>query len=441
MMKIVYVGDNRNRDNFGCRATSTALSQIISAENEIVGRIYGHYTNGDIEDVFFNKRLKEKDYLRFAKGKHWGFTRKFMILLFQLIGISSRNKMPTYDFVSYDWDRAIENLKKCLPANPVIKECDLDQYVYDALVVNGEGSFIFSKTPWREALVETMLMYWALKQGKKVFYMNGMFSAGSGEDLNMETISNVKPVLEQIQYLGTREKWSYDFAKKYFPKANIHMYPDALFSWYELINDEFVVENGKYFMGYSGAFDETYTDYDFTKPYICVSGSSSRKMGVDVTKTIESYCNLVNSLKSELNLDVYIVEACSGDAFLRNVAEKTGVKFIPVDTPIVAVGKILAGAKIYVTGRYHPAILASLGGTPCIFMGSNSHKNASLQEVLDYQKITNFNEIPSEDEIKKMTEYCKNILIDEKYARVRIKKRVEFLSQQSKKMGQELKKY
>lgn len=42
-MKIIYVGDNRNRGNFGCRATSTALSQIIEQEHEIVGTVWKVY--------------------------------------------------------------------------------------------------------------------------------------------------------------------------------------------------------------------------------------------------------------------------------------------------------------------------------------------------------------------------------------------------------------
>ena len=187
-MRIVYVGDNRNRDNFGCRATSTALSQIISKNNEIVGRVYGHYTNGDVDDIFFNRHLSKNAYIKLTKSKHWNYSKKLLILIFQLLGMRTRFELPSYDFVSYDWEKSISNLKKCLPANPILEECDLDQYEYDALVVNGEGSFIFSKTPWREALVETMLMYWALKQGKKVYYLNGMFSAGTGEELNFETI-------------------------------------------------------------------------------------------------------------------------------------------------------------------------------------------------------------------------------------------------------------
>ena len=54
-MKIVYVGDNRNRGNFGCRATSTALSQLIEKNNVIVGTVSGRYTNVDTGELFFHK--------------------------------------------------------------------------------------------------------------------------------------------------------------------------------------------------------------------------------------------------------------------------------------------------------------------------------------------------------------------------------------------------
>lgn len=46
-MKIVYVGDNRNRGNFGCRPTSIALVQIIEKEYIIVGTVYDKHTNAD----------------------------------------------------------------------------------------------------------------------------------------------------------------------------------------------------------------------------------------------------------------------------------------------------------------------------------------------------------------------------------------------------------
>lgn len=70
IMKVIYVGDNRNRGNFGCRATSTALSQIIEQEHEIVGTVYGKYTlytaykklSNSEEKIIFGGRLGEYKY-------------------------------------------------------------------------------------------------------------------------------------------------------------------------------------------------------------------------------------------------------------------------------------------------------------------------------------------------------------------------------------------
>ena len=44
-MKVLYIGDNRNRGNFGCRGTSTALSMLIRKNHEITGVITGKYTD------------------------------------------------------------------------------------------------------------------------------------------------------------------------------------------------------------------------------------------------------------------------------------------------------------------------------------------------------------------------------------------------------------
>lgn len=438
-MRIVYVGDNRNRDNYGCRATSTALSQLISENHTIVGRIYGHYTNGDVDNVFYYKGLKKQIYIKYPQKKRWWFIRQVLILFFHFLGRRTRNNLPTYDFIEYNWDKSIENLKRCIPSNPQLEECDLGRYDYDALVVNGEGSFIFSNRPWREAMVEAMLMYWAKKQGKKVYFLNAMFSKGADDELNMETVNAVKPVFESIDYIGVRERWSYELGKELFPNCDIHIHPDALFSWHHYINDSFKVENGRYLVGYSGATDDTYTDYDFTKPYICISGSSSRNTQANTEKTIECYMHLIEKVKKEFNYETYIVIPCSGDEFLKEVARRTHTKVIPVDTPILAAAKVLANSQLYITGRYHPAILASLGGTPCVFMGSNSHKNISLQEVLQYEQPHEYSEVPDMDSINRIITESRQLLNDRKDVRNRIYNRTMILSQEAKGLGQVIK--
>src|SRR5699024_9703608 len=115
-------------------------------------------------------------------------------------------------------------------------------------------------------------------------------------------------------------------------------------------------------------------------------GSSVSGAYADKTKIIERFIFLVESVKRKFsNHNVYIVETCEGDAFLLEVARRTKTPIVGMCTPLLASAKILANANLYITGRYHPCIMSSLGGTPCVMMSSNSHKTISIQELLDYE--------------------------------------------------------
>lgn len=438
-MKIVYVDDNRCRGNYGCRATSTALSQIITASgNEIVGRISGKYTNFDTGNLVFNKNYSKGFYKRLGTKKH---LKEFKKLIYMYHRFKKRGKFyfSKYDFINYDFDISIENLIKCLPANPELQEYDLRQYDFDALVVNGEGSFIFSTPAWRECLIEAMLMHWAIKMNKKVYYLNGMLSDDPYSKHNEKTIDLIKPLFEKAEVVSVREEFSYDYAKKHFKKCNLYQYPDALFTWYPYVNDSFKVLDGKYFIGMSNATDESYYKYDFSKDYICVSGSSAAGLASkNEDDLINTYVKLVNSIKNNIKMPIYLVEVCEGDAFLRKVAIKTNCELIPLDTPILAAAKILANARLYISGRYHPSIMASLGGTPCIFMSSNSHKTKSLQALLKYKEIKEFNVLPTNKEVNEIIALGIEYLNDSNIRR-KIKKQCEKLYQMAKKQGELLK--
>lgn len=431
-MKVIYVGDNRNRGNFGCRATSTALSQLISQNNQIVGVVSGKYTNSDNGQLFFYQYFPKWIYKKLGKFKYWNELKTGLYLFFRLIK-GHHYYFSNFDFISYNLDKSIKNLIKCIPANPGLKEMDLRQYDFDALVVNGEGSFIFATPPWRECLVETMLMHWALKMGKKVYYLNGMLSDDPYTEHNDKTIDVVRKVFEKTEIIQIREYESLAYAKKYFEKCNIQLKPDALFSWYDFVNDSCKIENGRYFMGPSGANDSTFTNYDFGKPYICVAGSSSVGLATrNKSYIVETYTKLVNQIKKAFDFDVYLVEVCEGDHFLRDVSKETGTPLIPIDTPILAAAKILANARVFISGRYHPAILASLGGTPCVFMSSNSHKTHSLQVLLEYPDIIEYPVLPNTEDCKKIISDAQNRIAEGDELRFKIKSRARELSLQAR---------
>lgn len=434
-MKIVYVGDNRNRGNFGCRATSTALSQILEEEHEIVGTVFGEYTNVNTGELFYYKYLPSWVYKKLGKINNWEYIKSGLYLFIRFIKKGGNYFFSNFDYLGYDMDKSINNFIKCLPANPHLKEFDLRQYDFDALVVNGEGSFIFRNPPWRECLNELMLMHWAQKMGKKVYYMNGMLSDDPFTERNIKNIEVVKPVFEKSQAICVRERYSYKYAKEFFSNSVIKEYPDALFTWYDLINDDFKVIDGKYIMGMSGADNNSFRNFDFSKPYICISGSSAvGKATNDKEEIVSRYVNLVDKIKKSFSLNVFLVEVCEGDSFLREVGKRTNTGVISIDTPILSAGKILANASLYISGRYHPAILASMGGTPCVFMSSNSHKTRSLQELLEYDSIHEFYVLPSDKEITEMVARSKFLLNEGEDLRKRIKARTRKLSNSAKKM-------
>lgn len=437
-MKVLYVSDNRVRGNFGCRATSTALSQLIRQKHEIVGVITGKYTNTNTNHLFFCKWFPNWIYKAIGKHRQNKAIEKISYWIVKKVSncFSSHYLGGPCDYLSLDFEQSINNLKACLPANPYLEEFNLDNYDFEAMVVNGEGSFIFS-TPewrWREAMTLGMLMYWAQKKGKRVYFLNAMFSDESTSNRNYKMLEVMNDVLAKCDVVAVREEVSYNYALQYLPNVKPINIPDALFSWYPLVNDTHIVTNGKYYIPHIAECDELYETLDFTKPYICIAGSSSGHIYDNIDKTIEVYTKLVNQLKKHIpDHSLYLVEVCEGDAFLNEVSKNTRVPIVSIETPLIAAAKILANADVFISGRYHPAIMASLGGTPCVFMGSNSHKTSSLQKLLQYLSPFEFNAVPSDVEIEQMIKIALEYIQEGQNLRKKIKNRCLSLCKESEK--------
>jgi polysaccharide pyruvyl transferase WcaK-like protein len=122
----------------------------------------------------------------------------------------------------------------------------------------------------------------------------------------------------------------------------------------------------------------------------------------------------------ELQHQVYLQPTCVGDSFLDDVAKETDTPILPLNMAILTGAIVLANAELMISGRFHPSILASLGGTPCIFLGSNSHKTKSLQAMLDYEKPKEYSAIPNQHDIESILLDAKYILANKKKIREKI---------------------
>ena len=83
-------------------------------------------------------------------------------------------------------------------------------------------------------------------------------------------------------------------------------------------------------------------------------------------------------------------------------------------------GAIVANARLFISGRYHASILASLGGTPCIFLGTHSHKNGSLSRLLEYDVHRQFSAFPDDAEIGEIVLMARDYMLQGQSLRSRI---------------------
>lgn len=278
----------------------------------------------------------------------------------------------------------------------------------------------------------SMEIYWALKMGKKVFFMNAMFSDDPHSPHNEKMTALVDNLLSKCDVVTVREEMSKEYAEKYLPHVKTVVYPDALFSWFDMVNDSHRVDNLRYYIGHSSECDEFYNGVEFNRPYALIAASSAGIIGDDYNKTIEAYCNLVSQAKNKLGMPVYLIQVCEGDFFLAEVGKRTSTLMIPMDTPILAAAKILAQSSVFISGRYHPAIMASLGGTPCVFMSSNSHKTRSVQMILEYSDVKEYPVIPTPKDVDDILDDAIAKLQKGDELRKKIKERARILSNEAR---------
>ena len=79
-----------------------------------------------------------------------------------------------------------------------------------------------------------MQWYWAEKLGKKVFFMNAMFSDRPNNTRNEKTLALVNEILGKAELVVARENISFNYVKEHLPDVKPVLIPDALFSWYNL---------------------------------------------------------------------------------------------------------------------------------------------------------------------------------------------------------------
>ncbi|MDN4475162.1 polysaccharide pyruvyl transferase family protein [Demequina sp. SYSU T00192] len=245
----------------------------------------------------------------------------------------------------------------------------------DELWMNGEGDPILARK--RTTLARTLLiMEIALQLGIRVRMLNSILSIPPGmEQAHPVVVAALRDVLSRCDSVVYRDPESLELHGSLFPGIAADWVPDALFAWAE-VPVQPRVPFGPDSEGLSPATARFLAD---PAPYIAVSGASGpRAADEDRIAALEL---LVRGLRSE-GFRVLLVATDRIDDWLATALHLEGTAYIDPGVPLATGRAALAGASAFVSGRYHPSILAYGAGVPCVLMSSNSHKTRSLQRVM-----------------------------------------------------------
>lgn len=388
-MNVLYVGNNIIRSNFGCRATSMALYDIIK-RHHIISSSLPSVASGDIT-IRYDSGLYKGDVAIPRIQRYWN----------KLRGKIKPSKDDA-NFLSSDVNCSIENFEKVFTKYKPLGAIMQAVKEADALMLNGEGSFIFGEHMRYDLKFYLFILALAQKLDKKTYLLNAMFSDGTSSCRNENTIEQTRLVLQNCTRVIARDRLSLQYYSDYISDNAVYV-PDALFSWTKYSQ---YIPLAPSFQHAGTIFPDDswqWKDFDFSKPYVVVSAGSRVVYNWSDNTFVQQYAKLIKALKREYR--VVIQQTCGGEEFLKDVAKITDTKIIDNKTNILFGMSVLANAQCYVSGRWHPSILASLGGTPCVMLQSNSHKSHAIYTELAYNLEADiYSNPPTDDDITKIVE-------------------------------------
>lgn len=350
-MNVIIAADTSNRSNWGCRATSNALGMLVQSRGNLIGRV--DFSNASLAPF---QSFQEGDHglLTKAVGKIPGSS--FLLGLGQTAAALSRTSIRTVTAKSLDKfsDHIAEGI-----AYPELAKALANA---DWLVVNGEGAIIQNRPFGRLCF---LLAYVAKTRfGKKCAIVN--HTADTRHPVLREMAEAVYPCIDVAVF---RERFSYELNKDICGTARAVLAADAVFAYKPCDRQALLQVANR--PGYYSIFPDM-TDFDLSKPYICVGGSAhylAEKFSWD--KVRNAFLSLSKALLDRAQV---VITAAShpDDAILRPVARQLGLPYVNLNTPTSQALDILGNASLYVGGRWHPAIMSLSGGVPMILFSSNT---------------------------------------------------------------------
>ncbi|WP_263831214.1 polysaccharide pyruvyl transferase family protein [Salinibacter sp.] len=420
---MLLAWDTIDRLNWGARGAHVATHQLVSATGQDIERISGEYQRQSHPINFSLPEQISKPIWKRRNQYGWALAYTQLESVF---GAQA-------DYLDIRPETSRQNILDNLDRAPIRRLYDAVRR-HDTVVVDGNGDMIFKETPKRNLLADLALIELAHHLGKNIYYVNSIFADSSVTGRNETLARHCVDTLRKCDAVAFRDPQSRELYLELGGREDARCVPDSLFHWTDKLQNsrQHLPENGDFLIPYTQERDTYFGTLRFEEEYVCLTGGS--RAAFTQQKASDGYCRLVERLQ-ELDLPVYLVPTGAGDRFMYDVAEETGVPIVPAEVPILMGGAILANARLFVTGRYHPSIMAAAGGTPCVFLGADSHKTRSLQRMLGYDEPSVFSAIPSPEEHGDILDRCRELLAGGSAIRDRIQREAQARAEETEELA------
>ncbi len=365
--KLLFMGDTRTGFNYGSVATSDALLKLIRQAWEpmpiriIDYRSFRWHTPPDgwpqwrppgrmiqnLKSVIISMGAKE-------------LAEKFRRRKSRELPVPCRLDMYEHAAEQMLGGRIFPYEARCL------RDCD-------CVVINSEGHIVRGVMPdgrYRPGALYVLFMaYMARKHfGKYCAIINHTVDPGNADAEEM-----IRTVYPMLDYVSVREPLSIDELRRIGYQGEVRFCPDALFTLRPREHWEPSAELKRL--------------VDFSRPFICLGDSAGMRSDASTVKwnVADVYSELIDRLR-EVCRQVVVVDgfARTHEGVNRAARRKKAAKLDLVNCPYTELIEVLKRSVMLVSGRWHASIMATLGGTPFLLWGADSHKTRALCHLYDY---------------------------------------------------------
>jgi polysaccharide pyruvyl transferase WcaK-like protein len=377
MTSVFLVGDTSRRWNWGCRATTGALTDLIGGHADIAWRLDTNRIAAPLDAVHAGGTRRDDKrsaltMLRTSFARSWRVERSMTDALSRAPRVMNHRTATLQGLRWKNFDRVAD----AIVAGTLLPRLRTAFTHCEAVIVNGEGSIIDRRFPGRFKLL--MAYVATTRFGLPCAMVN--HTADISDPVMRDIAENVYPLLDEV---CVRERPSYEALRSLVESEQLHLAADAAFMLCPGPEDWRDVAARP---GYLSMYPDDALSFDPREPYICVGGSAAYLPLTDIGTVVDDLTDLSRRL-SKLAPVVLTASSRPDDVILNEVARRLQLPLLGLSTPTPVAVDVLGSSDLYVGGRWHPAIMASTGGTPVVLFGSNSpHKSAGLLNLLGFEQ-------------------------------------------------------